>query len=75
MCLLSVWNAALVCLNDGRGTRIDVAIGKESALDLTLASNAMAGICEWEVGEESTVGSDHYLIVFTVGRRRCQWME
>ncbi|KAK6299128.1 hypothetical protein J4Q44_G00306380 [Coregonus suidteri] len=26
-------------------------------------------ICEWEVWEESTVGSDHYPIVYTVGRR------
>ncbi|KAK6319346.1 hypothetical protein J4Q44_G00105570 [Coregonus suidteri] len=59
----------LVCLNDGRGTRIDVATGKESALDLTLVSSAMAGICEWEVWEESTVGSDHYPIVCTVGWR------
>ncbi|KAK6303647.1 hypothetical protein J4Q44_G00261010 [Coregonus suidteri] len=29
----------------------------------------MAGICEWEVWEESTVGSDHYPILCTVGRR------
>lgn len=26
----------LVCLNDGRGTRIDVHMGMESVLDLTL---------------------------------------
>ena len=39
----------LVCLNDGRGARIDVATGKESTLDLTLVSSAMAGICEWDV--------------------------
>ena len=60
----------LVCLNDGRGTRIDVATGKEFALELTLVSRAMPGICELEVWEESTVGSDHYPIVCTVGRRR-----
>jgi hypothetical protein len=59
----------LVCLNDGRGTRIDVATGKESALDLTgNYCSTMAGICEWEVWEELTVGSDHYPIVCTVGR-------
>ena len=56
----------LVCLNDGRGTRIYLATGKESALDLTLVSSAMAGICKWE---ESTVGSDHYPIACTVARR------
>ena len=40
----------LVCLNDIRGTRIDVATGKESALDLTgNYCSTMAGICEWEV--------------------------
>jgi hypothetical protein len=29
----------------------------------------MAGICVWEVWEESTVGNDHYPIVCTVGWR------
>ena len=53
----------LVYLNDGRGTRIDVATRKESALALTLVSSAMAGNCEWELWEELTVGSDHYPIV------------
>ena len=35
----------LVYLNDGRGTRIDVDTGKESALHLTLVSSVMTGIC------------------------------
>ena len=34
----------MVCLNDGRGTRIDVATGKEDALALTLVSSVIAGI-------------------------------
>jgi hypothetical protein len=59
----------LVCLNDGRGTRINVATRKEFALELTLVSSAMPGICELEVWEESTVGSDHYSILCPVGRR------
>lgn len=49
-----------MCLNDGRGTRIDVHTGKSSALDLTIVSKEVAGICEWEIWEESTNGSDHY---------------
>lgn len=52
-----------MCLNDGRGTRIDVNTSNSSALDLTLVSREVAGICEWEVWEESTVGSDHYPIL------------
>ena len=43
----------LVSLNDDRGTRIDPVTGNESALDLTLISNSMAGRCSWEVLEES----------------------
>ena len=35
---------SLVSLNDSQGTRNDVATGKESALNLTLVSSAMAGI-------------------------------
>ncbi len=40
----------LVCLNDGRKTRIDVHTGKGSALDLTLVSKEAAVICEWRYG-------------------------
>lgn len=53
----------LVCLNDGRKTRIDVHTGKGSALDLTLVSIEVAGICEWEIWEDSTIGSDHYPVL------------
>ncbi len=31
----------LVCLNNGRGTRVDVHTERESVLDLTLASNTL----------------------------------
>jgi len=49
----------LVCLNDGRRTRIDIRTGKESVLDLTILSSRMALKCKWEVHGESTIGSDH----------------
>lgn len=50
----------LVCLNDGRRTRIDISTGRESVLDLTILSSRMA---EWEVYGEDTTGSDHYPII------------
>lgn len=49
----------LVCLNDGRRTRLDVHTGNMSVLDLTSVSNNLAGKCDWEVTYETT-GSDHY---------------
>lgn len=53
----------LVCLNDGRRTRIDIRTGKESVLDLTILSSRMAPKCKWEVHGEGTIGSDHYPII------------
>lgn len=54
-----------VCINDGSGTRIDVHTGNMSALDLTLVSNEMAGVCECEV-QKDTIGSDHCPIFIEV---------
>lgn len=56
---------ALVCLNDGSGTRVDV-VRVTSCLDLTLASNAIASLCECNVINDSTVGSDHFTISCTM---------
>ncbi len=56
----------LVCLNDGRGTRTNVRTGTEAAIDLTLVSNSLAGICVWEVFREKTIGSDNYPIAVEV---------
>lgn len=56
----------LVCLNVGWGTRVNVRAGTESAIDLTLVSNSLAGVCSWEVFRGTTVGSDHYPIVVEV---------
>lgn len=39
----------LVCLNDGRGTRLDIGRGTESAIDLTIVSEQIAGRSQWEV--------------------------
>ncbi len=52
-----------MCLNDGRKTRIDVHTVKGSALDLTLVSIEGVDICEWEIWEDSTIGSDHYPVL------------
>lgn len=56
----------LVCLNDGGGTRVNVRTGIKSAIDLTLVSSSLAGICLWEVIRETTIGSDHYPITIEV---------
>ncbi len=47
-------------LNDGSGTRINLVTGMESALDLTLGSNTLAGSTRWEVWPTTTLGSNHY---------------
>ena len=59
----------LVCLNDGRATRIDINTGHESVLDLTLVSDSLAGKTEWEVCGVTTIGSDHYPIVVQLEMR------
>lgn len=55
----------LVCLNDGRNTRFDASHETESAIDLTIVSNQIAGVSEWEVNENS-LGSDHYIIWLSI---------
>ena len=57
---------SMACVNDGRGTRIDVRTGNMSALDLTLVSRNLAGISEWEVEENTTVGSDHFPVLCNI---------
>ena len=55
---------AFVCLNGGCGTRVDVVRGVASCLDLITASNSIASLCECNVMNYSTVGSDHFQIWF-----------
>lgn len=57
----------LVCLNDGSGTRVNLVRGTESSIDLTVASQSIAGISSWNVLKEDTIGSDHYPISINIG--------
>lgn len=57
----------LVCINDGSNTRLDVSRGRDSALDLTLVSDNLAGKCEWKVMKHCTIGSDHFPIAVKIG--------
>lgn len=56
----------LVCLNDGRGTRYDVARGVESAIDLTIMSERVAGDSQWDVLNKCSFGSDHYPVLVRI---------
>lgn len=49
----------LVCVNTGDGTRINVVNGKETAVDITVVSEAIAGVCWCQVNKDSTLGSNH----------------
>jgi len=53
-------------MNDGGGTRINITTGKELALDL---SNPLAGISNWPVSNNTTVGSDYYPVSCSVGEQ------
>lgn len=65
----------MVCMNDGRATRIDLARGSCSYIDLTLVSESLAGVCTWDVWEDSTIGSDHYVICCKIGVDVCEDLE
>ncbi len=43
--------------------------GKEMAVDIKVVSEAIAGLCWWEVSKDSTLGSDHYPIFIEIGTR------
>lgn len=51
-----------VCVNDGSGTRMNLAQGTESVLDLCIVSQGLVGRVNWSVSRESSVGSDHFPI-------------
>ncbi|XDV19101.1 hypothetical protein PO909_024666 [Leuciscus waleckii] len=44
----------LICLNDRRGTRIDMRTGQEVVLDLTLTNSRLGGIIKWKVLRKCT---------------------
>ena len=56
----------LVCLNDGKGTRIDVFRNILSCIDLTLVSRNIACSCEWNLDDSYRIGSDHFPILCTI---------
>lgn len=58
---------ALVCLNNGKGTRFNIRDSSMSCIDLTIVSGTIALECKWEVLEQSTLGSDHFPILCNVG--------
>lgn len=64
-----------VCLNDGRGTRYDVAHGVESAIDLTFVSQQLAGTCIWDVNSDNAMGSDHYPIWIKIRSQNISFEE
>ena len=69
-------NETLVCLNDGRGTRVNVRTGALSALDLTCVSSTLAGLSEWDILEHSTIGSDHFPLICKIAvevNREVNW--
>lgn len=65
----------LVCINNGEGMRYNSLRNKETALDLTFVSTIIAGISTWSVIKHTTIGSDHYPIVTTVGAKICYEKE
>ena len=59
----------LICLNDGRITRMATRQGDEdSAIDLALAASALASDCRWNV--LGHYGSDHYPCLVLVKKDR-----
>lgn len=58
---------ALVCLNNGKGTRFNIRDSSMSCIDLTIVSGTIALECKWEVLEQSTLGSDDFPILCNVG--------
>lgn len=57
----------LVVLNIGSGTRVDIVRGNISAIDLTLVSQSLDGVCSLRVFQHSTVGSDHCPVFISIG--------
>lgn len=41
---------------------MDVNLGRESAIDLTIVYNALGGMINWEVLKNCRAGSDHFSV-------------
>lgn len=59
----------LVCLNDGRPTRVQLSSLSSSCLDLMIVTGELAGKSEWEVLDPNNMGSDHFPTMGTFGLR------
>lgn len=57
----------LVIINDGRPTRCQVGSGRFSHLDLAFTSAEIARTGQWDVMDESTMGSDHFPVWIKFG--------
>lgn len=57
----------LVCINDGSYTRMDLNSGNRSAIDITIVSNTIGAITNWQVLKNCSVGSDHFPIISAIG--------
>lgn len=62
-------NNNLVCLNDGRGIRVNMLAGTELASDITLMPSSLANVSDLDVWTATTVGSNHYSVSCSVGGR------
>ena len=56
----------LTCMNDGSPTRMNPGTGGMSALDITLVTPGLNTKMQWNVIDETDMGSDHLPIVFEI---------
>ena len=58
----------LICLNSGEGTRINVAQGSTSCIDISLTSHSLGAKHNWTVLQD-TWGSDHHPILIELNEK------
>lgn len=58
----------LLCMNDGRPTRLNIGTGGVSSTDLAIASAELARKGEWNTMDRYTIGSDHFPIYLRFGQ-------
>lgn len=64
-------NHGLVRINTGEGTRYNSLKKHRDAIKSTFLNRIIAGVSTWKVLKHSTVGSDHYPVMTTVGIKVC----
>lgn len=60
----------LVCINNGKESRLDISRNKMLCIDLTLVSANMANICEWKIFNDN-IGNDQFPIICTINTDKC----